>query len=96
MKFYPYKKKEWAENCFSHAEGGGGGTTSFEVVLSQELEVFSHSDGGGGKKFWTHGFRIFLVPPLPVINDQSLNTVQAPIAKIKKDFIHLCRWLLIS
>ena len=33
MKFYPYKKG--GGKGFSHAEGGGGGTTSFAVVFTQ-------------------------------------------------------------
>ena len=33
---------------FSHGEGGGGGTKSFEVVLTQELEVLAIVMGGGG------------------------------------------------
>ena len=33
MKFYPYKKE--AGKSFSHAEGGGGGTTSFGVDFTQ-------------------------------------------------------------
>ena len=36
VKFYPYKKG--GRKRFSHAEGGwGGGTYSFEVVLTWEL-----------------------------------------------------------
>ena len=38
MKFYPYKKGDG--KSFSHAEGGGG-TKSFEVFLSWELEVLA-------------------------------------------------------
>ena len=45
MKFYPYKKV-----FFNHAEGGGG-TKSFEVVLTRELEVLAIVMGGGRKKF---------------------------------------------
>ena len=33
MKFYPYKRGG-AEKCFSHAERGGGGTQSCEVVIT--------------------------------------------------------------
>ena len=89
VKFYPYRK-----------EGGGGemlkgwGTKSFEVVLTQELEVlaivmgggrkkFPPSKGGGRKKFYPvlrgvqkvsdPRFSHFVAPPLPIINDQSLN-----------------------
>ena len=51
MKFYPYKKG--GGKSFSHAEGGGGGrgTTSFEVVLTQELEVLAKVMGGGDASF---------------------------------------------
>ena len=52
MKFYPYKNG--GTNSFSHAEGGGGGTQSFEVVLTQELEVLAilmEVGGGGHQKF---------------------------------------------
>ena len=31
MKFYPYEKR--GGKSFSHAEGGGGGTTSLGVVF---------------------------------------------------------------
>ena len=37
-----------AETRFSRTEGGGGGTESFEVVLSWELEVLAIVIGGGG------------------------------------------------
>ena len=50
VKFYPYKKG--GTNCFSYAEGVGG-TNSFEVVLTQELEVLAiliGGRGGGGTK----------------------------------------------
>ena len=40
MKFYPYKKRGGGgRKRFSHAEEGGGGTYSFEVVLPQEFDV---------------------------------------------------------
>ena len=42
MKFYPYKRG--GGGSLSHAEGGG--TTSFEVVLTQELEVLAIVIGG--------------------------------------------------
>ena len=42
VKFYPTKR--WGTKGFRHAEGGGG-TTTFEVVLTQEFSV-SHIDGG--------------------------------------------------
>ena len=53
MKFYPYKRGGGgvAGQSFSHAEGGGGGTTSFEVVLTWELKALAIVKGGGGKKF---------------------------------------------
>ena len=38
--FNPYRKS------FSHAEGGGGCTTSFEVVLTREVEVLAIVMGG--------------------------------------------------
>ena len=56
VKFYPYEK------------GGGGGATSFEVVLTQELEVLAILMGGGGRKQFY---------PLPVINDLSLTSWSA-------------------
>ena len=43
MKFYPYKKG--ARKSFSHAEGEGG-TTSFEVIITRELEVLAIVMGG--------------------------------------------------
>ena len=46
--FFPYKKGGGRKK-FSHAEVGG--TKSFKVVLTQELEVFTIGDGGGGGKF---------------------------------------------
>ena len=33
MKFYPYRK--WGRKSVSHAQGGGGGTTSFGVVFTR-------------------------------------------------------------
>ena len=40
MKLYPSKRG--CTKSFSHAEaGGGGGTTSFGVVLTRELEVLA-------------------------------------------------------
>ena len=36
---------------FSHAEGGGGGLTSFEVDLTRELEFLTILLGGGTKSF---------------------------------------------
>ena len=52
MKFYPYKKKK----SVSHA-GGGGGTESFGVVLTRELEVLAilkgaHPLKGKGEKLY--------------------------------------------
>ena len=35
MELYPYEKG--GEGSFSHAEGGGGGTTSFGVVFTQKF-----------------------------------------------------------
>ena len=46
MKFYPYKKG--VRQSLSHAEGGGD-TTSFEVVLTQELDVLAIQMEGGRK-----------------------------------------------
>ena len=41
MKFYPDKKRE-GRTILCHAEGGGGGgTNSFDVVLTLELEVLA-------------------------------------------------------
>ena len=47
MKFYPTKR---GRKMFSRAEGGGGSTKSFEVVLTWELEVLAIVMGGGGAK----------------------------------------------
>ena len=47
VKFYSYEKGD--RKSFSHAEGRGGGT-SFEVVLTQALEVLAILMGGGGVK----------------------------------------------
>ena len=41
MKFYPYKKEGGSRTDLSHNEVGGGGTTSFEVVLRRKLEVLA-------------------------------------------------------
>ena len=38
VKIYPYKKEGWGQ-VLAVLKGGGGGTASFEVVLTQELEV---------------------------------------------------------
>ena len=81
MKFNPYKNgRGGGRKKFSHAEGGGGGEhTSFEVVLTQELEVLAiliviGGEGaqivlpcleGGRKKFWTRDFFHFVGPPSP-------------------------------
>ena len=64
MKSYPLQKKGGRRKSFSHAVGGGG-TQSFEVVFTWELEVlailnwgggalkaFSPLKGGGSKKFY--------------------------------------------
>ena len=53
VKFYPYKK---AEKVLAMLKwGGGGGRTSFALVLTRELEVLATLMGGwgGGAK----GFR---------------------------------------
>ena len=53
LSFTP-TKEGGAEKRFSRAEGGGGGgwgTTSFEVVLTWELEVLAIVMGGGRKMF---------------------------------------------
>ena len=47
----PLQKRGGAEKSFSRAEeegGRGGGTKSFEVVLTWELEVLAIVMGGGG------------------------------------------------
>ena len=42
MKFYPYEKGGGgAEQVLAMLKGGWGGTTSFEVVLTQEFEVLA-------------------------------------------------------
>ena len=46
----PLQKRGEAEKRFSRAEGGGG-TTSFEVVLTWELEVLAIVMGGFAKSF---------------------------------------------
>ena len=46
----PLQKEEGgAEKSFSRAEGGVGGTTSFEVVLTWELDVIPIVMGGGAQ-----------------------------------------------
>ena len=40
MKFYPYKKRGEGTTSLSHVEGWGG-TNSFELVLTPELEVLA-------------------------------------------------------
>ena len=49
MKFYPYIKKVGGKG-FSHAEGGGGGTQSFEVVLTRVLTDLAILKGVGAAK----------------------------------------------
>ena len=49
-EFNPYKKRGGGGKCFGHAEGGRG-TTSFEVVLIQELSVLAIVIGGAQKSF---------------------------------------------
>ena len=45
VRFYPYEKGD--RESFSHPEvGGGGGTKSCGVVLTQGLEVFTILEGG--------------------------------------------------
>ena len=51
MKFYPYKKGGGGGTSFSRAEGGRGGTQSFGVVLTWELEVLAIVMGVGSKRF---------------------------------------------
>ena len=67
---------------FSHVEGGGG-TNSFEVVLTQELEVFSHrhSDRGGLKKFppFKRGDTQTVVPCLGGGGHKKFRTCDFPI-----------------
>ena len=52
MKFYPYKRVGGGEQkkSFSCAEGVGG-TKSFEVVLTWELEFLAIEMVGGAKSF---------------------------------------------
>ena len=50
MKFYPYKKGQ-AEKVLAMLKWGGGGTKTFEVGLTRELEVLAIVMGGGCKKF---------------------------------------------
>ena len=45
MKFYPYEKGGGEVQVMLK---GGGGTNSFEVVLTRELEVLAILIGGGG------------------------------------------------
>ena len=65
-KVLPLQKGGRGTTSFSHAEGGGGGdTTSFEVVLTRELEVLAVLIGGGGRerfppfKTWQGGAESF-------------------------------------
>ena len=51
MKFYPYEKE--GRKRFSHAKGGGGGTTSFEVFLTWKLEVLAIVMEGEGRNGFT-------------------------------------------
>ena len=45
---------------YPYEKGGGG-------------KSFSHAEGGGAQKVSDPRFSHFVAPPLPVINDQSLN-----------------------
>ena len=88
MKFYPYEKEGGGGKSFSHARRwaqkvevkffcgnltfkpylrGGGPTKSFHP-LKREREKFYPVLRAGRKKFRTGDF----VPPLPLIDDQSL------------------------
>ena len=49
----PLQKKGGAGFFFSCAEWGGGGTNSFEVVLTWELEILAIVIGGGAQKVST-------------------------------------------
>ena len=49
MKFYPCKRK--GERIFSVAVLKGGGTKSYEVVLTWELEILAIVIRGGAKYF---------------------------------------------
>ena len=85
MKFYPYKKGGRAEKVLTMLKGG---TNSFEVVLTWELEVLPLVMGCAKSfhplKGWAQqvlpcledGGDVFFPfcspPPLPIINDQSL------------------------
>ena len=51
MKFYPYKRGG-GERKKVLAVLKGGGTKSFEVVLTWELEVLAIAMGGGGRKMF--------------------------------------------
>ena len=48
-KFYPYKRGGEQKKVLAVLKGGG--TKSFEVVLTWELEVLAIVMGGGCKKF---------------------------------------------
>ena len=69
MKFYPYT---WEHEVLAIVMGGlkkfphfkRGGTTSFTL----------YSGGGGAQIVSDPRFSNFVAPPLPIINDQSLNT----------------------
>ena len=56
-------QKRGGRKSFNHAEGGGG-TTSFEVVLISELEVLAIVMGGSAKSFGPAIFS-FCSPPSP-------------------------------
>ena len=66
--------------------GGGGGTSSFEVVLTRELEVLAILKGRAKRGRGTNSFTLpksfgpaifpFCSPsPLPIINDQFLSDI---------------------
>ena len=62
MKFYPYEKGGGRKKFKPSCKGGGGGTTSFEVVLTRELGVLAilcicqkfppFERGGGRERFY--------------------------------------------
>ena len=52
MKFYPYKRGGERKKGLAVLKGGGG-TTSFEVVLTWEFEVLAIVMGGGTQKVST-------------------------------------------
>ena len=67
VKFFPYKKG--SGKSFTHAKGvGGGGISSFEVVLTwNTLLSVNHTDGVGDTKCFVPAIFPFCIPLLPFI-----------------------------